>query len=175
MLGDFKSEVQHLLPLKVSRCKAPHPSVTKKLPPEDRMTMASLAQQKYSVRAMAQILGCSPSTISRKPRPNAEPAGYFSSAARACAKQRRRLARAPVKLHRDGVLLALMRHFPNDRWSPEQIALTLARIFPKGQEHRVSHETIYICIYAQPVGELKHELIATLLHAHNKHLHRSKG
>ena len=68
-----------------------------------------------------------------------------------------------------------MRHFPGERWSPEQIALTLARIFPKGHEHRVSHETIYNYIYAQPVGELKRELIATLRHAHNKRVPRSKG
>jgi IS30 family transposase len=66
-----------------------------------------------------------------------------------------------------------MRHFPNDRWSLEQIALTLPRIFPKDHEYRVSHETICIC--AQPAGELKRELIATLRHAHNNRLHSSKG
>lgn len=68
-----------------------------------------------------------------------------------------------------------MRHFLSECWSPEQIALTLACIFPKGHEHRVPHETIYNCIYAQPVGELKRELIATLRHAHNKRVPRSKG
>ncbi len=65
-----------------------------------------------------------------------------------------------------------MRHFLGERWSPEQIALTLARIFAKGHEHRVSHETIYNCIYAQPVGELKRELTATQRHAHTN---RNKG
>ena len=45
------------------------------------------------------------------------------------------------------------------RWSPEQIALTLARLYPKGHEHRVSHESIYNCIYAMPVGELRKELV----------------
>ena len=57
-----------------------------------------------------------------------------------------------------------MRHFPGLRCSPEQIALTLACIHPKGDEHRVSHESIYNCIYAQPVGELT----AALRHARNK-------
>jgi IS30 family transposase len=46
------------------------------LQPEDRVTLASLVQQKYSVRAMAQVLGRSPSTISRELRRNAQPAGY---------------------------------------------------------------------------------------------------
>jgi IS30 family transposase len=32
----------------------------------------------------------------------------------------------------------------------------------------VSHETIYNCIYAQPVGELRKELIANLRQARNK-------
>ena len=145
------------------------------LQPEDRVTLASLIQQKYTVREIALVLGRSPSTISRELLRNAQPAGYASTPARACALQRRRQGRAPNKLHRDGILFDVMRHFLSLRWSPEQIALTLARIFPKGHEHRVSHETIYNCIYAQPVGELKRELIATLRHAHNKRVPRSKG
>jgi IS30 family transposase len=145
------------------------------LQPEDRVTLASLAQQKYSVRAIAQALGRSPSTISRELRRNAQPTGYASTSARTCAQRRRLQGRPPIKLHRDGILFGLMRHFLGQRWSPEQIALTLARIFPKGHEHRVSHETIYNCIYAQPVGELKRELIATLRHTHNKRVPRSKG
>jgi IS30 family transposase len=124
---------------------------------------------------MAQALGRSPSTISRELRRNAQPSGYASTTARTCAERRRLLGRPPIKLHRDGLLFGLMRHFLSVRWSPEQIALTLARIFPRGHEHRVSHETIYNCIYAQPVGELKRELIATLRHAHNKRVPRSKG
>jgi transposase, IS30 family len=145
------------------------------LQPEDRVTLASLVQQKYTVRDIALVLGRSPSTISRELVRNAQPAGYASTAAGACALQRRRQGRKPNKLHREGILFALVRHFLSERWSPEQIALTLARIFPKDHEHRVSHETIYNCIYAQPVGELKRELIATLRHAHNKRVPRSKG
>lgn len=145
------------------------------LQPEDRVTLASLIQQKFTVRDIALVLGRSPSTISRELLRNAQPAGYASTAAHACALQRRRQGRAPNKLHRDGVLFDVMRHFLGLRWSPEQLALTLACIFPKGHEHRVSHETIYNCIYAQPVGELKRELIATLRHAHNKRVPRSKG
>ena len=125
---------------------------------------------------MAQVLGRSPSTISRELRSNAHPKGYASTSARVCAQQRRRHGRAPGKLHQEGILFALVHHFLSDeRWSPEQIALTLAAIHPKGHESRVSHETIYRCIYAQPVGELKRELVAALRHAHNKRVPRSKG
>jgi IS30 family transposase len=39
----------------------------------------------------------------------------------------------------------------------------------------VSHETVYNCIYAQPVGELRRDLIACLRQAKNKRVPRSKG
>ena len=39
----------------------------------------------------------------------------------------------------------------------------------------MSTETIYNCIYAQPVGQLKKDLIQALRHAHNKRVPRSKG
>ena len=61
------------------------------------------------------------------------------------------------------------------RWSPEQIALTLPHTYPKGHELRVSHETIYSCNYAQPVGELKKDLIRTLRFARNKREPLIKG
>ena len=41
------------------------------------------------------------------------------------------------------------------------MALTRGETCPKGHELRVSHETIYNCIYAEPVGELRKGLIAT--------------
>ena len=77
-----------------------------------------------------------------------------------------------MKLHSESILSALVIHLLRLRWSPEQIALTLARLYPPGHEYRVSHETIYNCIFAMPVGELRKELIATLRHAHNKRLPR---
>ena len=69
------------------------------------------------------------------------------------------------KLHKDTILFDLVQHLLRQRWSPQQIALALARIYPNRHELRVSHETIYNCIYAQPVGELCKELIACLRHA----------
>lgn len=145
------------------------------LQPEDRVTLASLTQQKYSIRAIGKVLGRSASTISRELRRNAQPSSYASTPALACTQQRRRQSRPPAKLHQDGILFGLVHHFLRERWSPEQIALTLACLFPKSHEYRVSHETIYTCIYAQPVGELKRELIASLRQAHRKRVSLSKG
>jgi IS30 family transposase len=149
--------------------------IYQQLQPEDRVTLASLVQQKLGIREMAGVLNRSPSTISRELRRNRGAQGYASDQAGQQCSQRRKAARPAIKLHADALLFDVVCHFLRLRWSPEQIALTLAHIFPKGHQHRVSHETIYNCIYAQPVGELKRELIASMRQAHNKRVPRSKG
>ena len=52
------------------------------LQPEERVTLASLVQQKFGVREMAGMLNGSPSTISRELNRNAGAAGYVSAQAR---------------------------------------------------------------------------------------------
>ena len=147
----------------------PSPSHYHQLQPEDRVTIASLEQQSYSVRAIARQLHRSPTTISRELQRNCNPCGYGSAQAQCRSLQRRRLGRPAIP---DSILWHLVVHLLRLRWSPEQIALTLERLHPSGHEYRVSYETIYNCIYAMPVGELRKELIATLRHAHNKRLPR---
>ena len=142
------------------------------LQPEDRVTIASLRQQNHSVRAIARQLHRSPATISRELQRNARSCGYGSAHAQYLSLQRRRCGRPAIKLHSESILLALVIHLLRLRWSPEQIALTLARLYPPGQEYRASHETIHNCIYAMPVGELRKELFATQRHGHNKRLPR---
>ena len=152
------------------------------LQPEDRVTMASLLQQNHSLRDIAAVLNRSPSTISRERQRNVVSAvgtvvasPYASATAQRSCQQRRRAGRPLAKLHTDRPMFEVVRRLLGIRWSPEQIALTLAALYPKGHGYRVSTETIYNCIYAQPVGELKRELVACLRHAHNKRVPRSKG
>lgn len=154
----------------------PHPATYTQLQPEDRVTLASLKQQGLGIRAMARVLGRNASTISRELQRNTAPTGRYDSAlAQQACSHRRAQARPVRKLHVDSILFGAVEHFLRLRWSPEQVALALARLYPKGHEYCVSHETIYNCIYAQPVGELRRDLIACLRHAHNKRLPRSKG
>jgi IS30 family transposase len=145
------------------------------LQPEERMTIASLLHQQYSLTQIATRLKRSTSTISRELKRNTQDGCYASQAATTCARQRRRSGRPAKKLHTQSILFGVVHHFLKKRWSPEQIALTLASIYPKCHEFRVSTETIYNCIYAQPVGQLKKDLIQALRHAHNKRVPRSKG
>jgi transposase, IS30 family len=151
------------------------PRTYRQLQAEDRVTMAALTQQNYTPSAIARVLGRSVSTITRELKRNGVGVAYASAAAQASSQKRRLDARPMRKLHVDSTLFGVVRHFLLLRWSPEQIALTLAHIHPQGHELRVSHETIYNCIYAQPVGELRRDLIACLRHAHNKRVPRSKG
>jgi IS30 family transposase len=146
----------------------------KQLQPEDRMMIASLRQQNFSIRRIAMVLQRSPSTISRELTRNSEQGTYASVNAQRSCHQRRNLGRPDRKLHSQYVLFGMVHTLLCSRWSPEQIALTLARLYSKGHRLRVSHETIYNCIYAQPVGELRKELIANLRQARNKRTPRSK-
>jgi transposase, IS30 family len=72
-------------------------------------------------------------------------------------------------------MFEVVRRLLGKRGLSEQIALTLAVLYPKGHRYRVSTEANYNCIYAQPVGELKRELVSCLRHAQNKRMSRSKG
>ena len=56
------------------------------------------------------------------------------------------------------------------------VAWRLAKqMHPEQPSERVSHETIYAYIYAQPRGELRKLLIGALRQAHKKRLPRSRG
>ena len=145
------------------------------LKPEDRMTIASLMQQSYSQRDIATLLGCSTSTVSRELMRNAQGKTYDSQSAQRACQHRRIASRPQRKLHTESILFGVVHTLMRSRWSPEQIALTLGQTYSKGHELRVSHETIYNCIYAQPVGELRKDLIACLRQANNKRTPRSKG
>lgn len=121
---------------------SPQPRTYRQLQPEERVTLASLRQQNYSVRQIASVLGRSASTISRELHRNAPAGQYSSTAVQQTCQHRRRQGRPMRKLHPDAILFDVVRHLLRQRWSPEQIALTLALIYPKGHELRVSHETI---------------------------------
>ena len=138
--------------------------------------MASLMQQGCSVRAMARTLGRAPSTISRELERNTQDATvYAASAAQQCSAVRREAARPVPKLQSGGVLWGVVTTLLDWKYSPQQIAGTLLRMYPDRPELRVSHETVYTAIYAQARGELRRQLIACLRHGHAKRLPRSRG
>jgi IS30 family transposase len=84
-------------------------------------------------------------------------------------------ARPARKLDFDGVGWGTVRTLLDWKWSPQQIAATLKRVFPDEPERHVSHETIYTAIYAQPRGELRKQLVACLRHGRGTRMPRSRG
>ena len=145
------------------------------LQPEERMTLASLKAQGFSLRAIAQQMRRSASTLSRELARNSAPEGYGSKAAQCRYQQRQRANRPVPKLHADGVLWHLVTQMLLWRWSPTQISRTLKAMHPHDPSRQVSHETIYNAIYAYPRGELKKQLISLLRQGRNLRRPRSGG
>src|SRR5262245_58181342 len=146
------------------------------LRPEERVAIASMRLHGKGVREMARAIGRSASTISRELRRNGSAeAGYSSQQAMTLHALRRRAARRPRKLCHGSVNWGVVTTLLHWRWSPEQIAATLKRVFPGQRERHVSHETIYTAIYAHPKGELRRELVALLRRRQSKRMARSRG
>jgi IS30 family transposase len=101
--------------------------------------------------------------------------GYTSDSARALHAQRRSAAKPAAKLNVDGVAWRVVLTLLDWKWSPQQIAATLRRVFPNEPQRHVSHETIYTAIYAQPRGELRRQLVACLRQGRSTRMPRSRG
>jgi IS30 family transposase len=148
----------------------------KHLQPEDRVTIASLKQQGRSVRAIARTLGRPASTVSRELRRNAVAGvGYASTPAQKASRARRAAAWRWSKLHPDGRLWMAVSTCLSWRWSPQQIASTLRRMWRDDSSMHVSHETIYTAIYAHAGGELRRQLVACLRQGKSTRKRRSAG
>ena len=114
-----------------------------------------------SLRAMARVLGRSPSTVSREIIRNGGSHRYRAGSADSQAL-RRALRPRPCKLALDAQLRQAVARKLEMKWSPEQIAGWLKRTWPEDEARRVSHETIYRSLYIQARGVLKQELMAHL-------------
>jgi transposase, IS30 family len=143
---------------------------------EDRVTIASLQRQGYSVRAMARTLTRSPSTISREIARNSRGELFYGSrAAHSACGVRRRASRASPKQALDSPLWRWVLTALHWQWSPQQISATLKRMYPHNPELHLSHETIYTALYAHPGGSLRRELIACLRQGRSTRRPRSAG
>jgi transposase, IS30 family len=60
------------------------------------------------------------------------------------------------------------------KWSPKQISKRLRQSFPDDDTMRVSHETIYQCLYLQARGELRTQLKIALRQGRTRRVSRSR-
>jgi IS30 family transposase len=115
-----------------------------------------------SMRIIAARRGRSPSTISRELTRNASGArGYRATSAHALAYHRASRPK-PAKLAVNQKLRRRVEEDLRRRYSPEQIAGRLRRLFPDDPEMRVSPETIYQSLYVQSRGALRRDLTKCL-------------
>ena len=135
----------------------------------ERAVVFAEARRGSSQREIARLLGRSASTVCGELRrglergPEGEERGYCPQRGQRTYEQRRSRCRPWRKLVPGGGLWRLVcRQLLQFRWSPEQIAARLARMQPDDPSARVSHETIYAAIYAQPRGGLKAAMIEAL-------------
>ena len=114
-----------------------------------------------SLRAIARHLGRAPSTVSREVCRNGGRAAYRAAGSDQAAWDRA-LRPKTCKLACHPSLARAVSVKLQRKWSPEQIAGWLRRIFPGEAHKQVSHETIYRSLYIQARGVLKKELLEHL-------------
>jgi IS30 family transposase len=126
---------------------------------DERVTIAELRRQGLSMRAVAEKIGRSPSTISRELRRNQDPerGQYRPFVAQKLAVDRRaRPGRG--KIVNDDVLREFVSNLLKKRWSPEQISHELTIAFSDDPARLLVPETIYQAVYRPELGGLHREL-----------------
>ena len=140
---------------------------SKHLSSEERGVIFAEHERGSSQRGIGRRLGRPASTICRELARGRQGGGrYCPQAARRVYDERRARCRRRRKLVEGSALHRVVHdHLVYQRWSPEQIAQRLRRMKPDDPSARVSHETIYAAIYAQPRGGLKAAMLAALRQA----------
>ncbi len=119
------------------------------LTPFDRCHIEILRQRGVSIRRIATELGREPSTISRELKRNSSPKGrYKATSAQRTYHERRGHSVKPPKLTKCLRLRGYVEEKLLEKWSPDEIAGTLPRAYPRDRTMRISHETIYTFVYA---------------------------
>ena len=140
---------------------------------EERVTLMLMRRQGYSQRSIAEALGRSVSTVCRELQRNTGSIPYEVHSANTQARERRHRPRRQCKLSPDSELWQVVTEMLAKGWSPQQIAAKLKANWPDEPEWQVSHETIYLAIYAYPRGELKRQLIGYLRQGQGKRRRRT--
>ena len=142
---------------------------------EERVAIMVMQLQQLTLRAIAVLLRRHPSTISREIRRHSQLGRYDSAHAASRARVLRHKPRRQSRLCSGSELFQVIIEMLRIGWSPQQIASRLRRIWPDHPERYVSHETIYLAIYAYPRGELKRQLISYLRQGKGKRRPRTQS
>jgi IS30 family transposase len=140
---------------------------------EEREIISRELSQHRSIRFIGKVLGRHHSTIAREIERNGGAREYRAVEAQRRADENRsrpkgRKLESSARLH-DAVNESLQ-----ERWSPKQTSKRLREDHPDDPEMRVSHETIYECLYLQARGELRTQLTIALRQGRTRRVNRSR-
>ncbi|HLF43598.1 MAG TPA: IS30 family transposase [Acidimicrobiia bacterium] len=138
------------------RCRAP-----RHLSLEEREEISRGLASGESLRSIAVRLGRSASTVSREVARNGGRSKYRALRADRVAYRRARRPKV-CKLAANPALALMVEEKIGLWWSPQQISGWLKESYPDFPEMWVSHETIYLSLFVQGRGALKHELTQCL-------------
>lgn len=148
---------------------------------DERREIARLREEGHSIRSVAAVLGRAPSTISRELRRNVDErtGNYLPEHAHTKAWRTQRRPKDSKIASNPALAWLVQLWLVQARFSPEQIAGRLKRLFPHDGSMQISHESIYQSLFVYPRGELTRELKAALRsgraqrrprgHRNNKH------
>ena len=145
----------------------------KHLSADERAAIQRGRLQGQSPAAIAKTLGRPRSTVTRELSRHVGGAAYDAPAAQRGYHRRRRRGHrklAPGTPLWEPVVMDLCRG-----WSPEQIAGRRREMHPDDPAQRVSHETVYLALYALPRGELRQDLLGRLRQARKARRPRGRG
>jgi len=135
---------------------------------EERAVIMLSRQENHSLRAIARKLRRPVSTISREIQRSGMSVYDATQAAKGYEQRRQRCVRKPVLIPDTPLYQHVYDRLVYLRWSPQQIAHHLRTMPSEHCPGRVSHETIYASIYAQPRGALKQGMIQSLRQAKSR-------
>jgi IS30 family transposase len=141
---------------------------------EEREIISRELAADRSLRSIGRLLGRDHTVVSREVARNGGRVAYRAMAAQQRADDNRarpkpRLLETNTRLH-DAINDGLKR-----KWPPKQISKRLRQDFPADDTMRVSHETIYECLYLQARGALRTQLTLALRPGRTRRVSRSRA
>lgn len=153
--------IHSLLASKGGIAPAPRRRSAKALTFAEREEISRGLASEMSFRAIAELLGRSPSTISREVNQHGGRNGYRAALAEESSKKRSKRPKAS-RLSANAKLRRLIAAKLSEDWSPEQIAGWLRLEHPDDPSMRISHESIYRALYCREDGPLGREAVKRL-------------
>jgi IS30 family transposase len=126
-----------------------------------------------SYRSIGRLLNRDHTVVSREVARNGGRSAYRAIPAQRQADENRARPKQRL-LEENRVLHDAVNSGLEQKWSPKQISKRLRQDFPDDDTMRVSHDTIYQCLYLKARGELRTQLKLALRHGRTRRVNRSR-